>query len=230
VPELFWLRAMGSTGVREFLDLLQGGVGPNPDPKHPTKKTEQLLGVDPARVYCYLGRTLESFGTFAFALRPDGLHDGEISPFDSGGLISHIEPIKNWADPERRAYLQTCTWPARDLQTAFEGYPGARGLKAYLDMDRPVPKGPHDVWSTTPVADIWVVNDDWRAWTWEGRWWGTLPKSNIEAWTCAPSFFPAVLDFFSSDSVLGYMDLVDTFVPGGVSALIDTLRARSLKP
>src|SRR4051812_3430278 len=84
VSGLFWFHARRDDSVAGITSVLRSGAPVAA--RRGGGDTEQLeldLGLPP-NVYCYLGRTLESFGSFAFAVSSAAAL-GKMSPFDTGG-------------------------------------------------------------------------------------------------------------------------------------------------
>jgi hypothetical protein len=223
---LLWFHGTRRSGVEDYLGILRSGCHPAPF-KNDTQQLEMDLQISPPRVYCYLGRTLEQFGEFCMVFDPRRLPVGEMSPFDTGGLVRKIPPVRDWPESDRAAYLAALSFSTADREAHVAAYPADR-RPGYLDCERPPQEGPHEIWPNSPVAEIWKQGTHWRAWTWEGRW-ALLPVSgNLRAWTCSPSLFMDILE-----AIEGCDDIptsaVDEFLacfrPGGVGALIADLRA-----
>jgi hypothetical protein len=223
---LLWFHATRRSGVAEYLGILRSGCQPAPF-KNETQQLEMNLQISPPRVYCYLGRTLEQFGEFCIVFDPAQLPAGEMSPFDTGGLVRKILPVRDWAEPDRAGYLAALSFSTSDRETHVGTYPASR-RRAYLDCERPSEDGPHAVWPNVPVAEIWKLGTHWRAWTWEGRW-AVLPiDGSVRAWTCSPALFMDILEAIeSSDDIPAAVAdaFLARFRPGGVGALIADLRA-----
>jgi hypothetical protein len=226
---LLWFHATGRQAASDYVRLLDVGLRPAAFVTD-TQQLELHLAIVPHRVYCYLGRTLEAFGEFCVALRPDSLPVGELSPFDTGGLVRKLEPIRTWTREQQQTYLDAFSFSTLTRADCLARHP-AEALVEYLECARPVQRGPHQLWDGTPEADIWALapEHDWRAWTWEGRWQQLPIAGQIVAWSCAPSLFPLILDAtertdanISSEILDGFLQ---TYQPGGVGALVADLKA-----
>lgn len=224
---LLWFHATTRKTPADYVRLLRLGLHPATF----TTQTQQLelhLRIVPHRVYCYLGRTLETFGDFGLALRPDALADGELSPFDTGGLVRNISPVRDWPQPQQQTYLQAFSFPTAARNDCLLRHPSA-GFGPYLRGEKPGQRGPHELW-TGPEADIWSLASEreWRAWTWEGRWQELPIAGHIAAWTCTPAMFPEIVEATESADVPP--ELLEPFLrsyhAGGVGALVADLRER----
>jgi hypothetical protein len=222
---LFWFHATRRSTIAEYLAILRSGCQPAPF-KNDTQQLEMNLQIAPARVYCYMGRTLEQFGEFCIVFDPAQMPVGEMSPFDTGGLVHKIPPVRDWPAIDRVDYLAALSFSTGDREAHMRAYPATR-RQAYLDCERPGEDGPHILWPAAPVAEIWKLGTHWRAWTWEGRW-DVLPVStNVRAWSCSPALFMDLLEAIEGNDDIPTA-VVDTFLarfrPGGVGALIADLR------
>jgi hypothetical protein len=77
-------------------------------------------------------------------------------------------------------------------------------------------------------ANIWNDRNDWRAWTWEGRFDGLLPSAlNVVRWTCPPTRYPEIRAHAESvsnaDTQTMLTEMMSRYVHGGVGALVKTL-------
>lgn len=235
---MYWFHAFGRhtpgapLDVNYFLGVLRDGPSPGATA---TREHENDLGFSVPHVYAYLGRTLPEFGSAAFALTRDALN-GTVSPFDTGGLVKKIDPVRTWAQEKRRKYLAQYTWPTADLITLLELHPSSTpdGVATYLDGTKPIQKGPHDLWPADPgtkslSADIWEQNSDWRAWTWECRQAPPLSVAKkIVQWSCTNPIYEEIVKYANDVAPPHEEDwltsLLSLFVPGGVSTLVQTLR------
>jgi hypothetical protein len=214
--------------VAEVVDVFKNGPKHHPDANCTTRRNEAALGIA-SSVYAYLGKTVPDFGDAAFAL-PLGAVTGQISPFDTGGLVKHIAPVAGWDDDARRAYLAAFTWPTSDRDTRLAAYPGS-DLNGYLNGNRPLHAGPHGAWPNAQVAAIWnEPSNSWRAWTWEARSKGRMPKpSSLRAWSCSPAMHQEIQEYAAKSTkkaeVAFVAKLLTTYVRGGVSRLVADLRA-----
>jgi hypothetical protein len=197
-----WFHAFHRDAVGDTLEVLRTGPRVHPSPSTRTKENEAELGIDPPCVYAYLGRTLEVFGSSAICL-PMADVSGTVSPFDTGGLVEHIEPVHTWESEARRAYLQKFSWECSQLATLLKRHPTALPAKisAYLRGRKPDESGPHEVWTTADancVAAIWS-GDDWRAWTWETRVPQHIPVNhNVVRWSCSSATYGEILRYAES--------------------------------
>jgi hypothetical protein len=187
LARFLWFHAFRRNTERELVGVLRDG----PTPRTTACKThanEDHLGI-PRSVYAYLGKTIEEFGEAAFVVEQSVL-TGNISPFDTGGLVEHIAPIRTWPQDEKRKFLSANTWPHTKLGSCLSQYPGTADplRRRYLDGGAPVGlEGPHVISGVDPRANSW--NDpanDWRAWTWEIRSADRFPihPHDIYKWTC----------------------------------------------
>jgi|GEM_PF-2317052 len=212
--------------------VLREGPRPHPNPASETRQYEQRLNITPHRVYAYLGRTLEAFGDNAIVLPPNGLIGGQMSPFDTGGLINKIAPVSQLVDNEKCVYLAAFSFQlATEKGAVLERYPStsAELVKHYLEAQRPHDgDGPHHHWPGGPQHPIWTSNTDWRAWTWEGR---AEPEhflvATLRHWTCSPSMHARIID--SAERRYGedeawLLRLAETYEEGGVGLLVERLK------
>lgn len=227
--KLLWFHAFNRDTVVDVLDVLRTGPGYNPNPNCRTRQNEQALGLEP-HAYAYIGRTVPSFGTVAFALPLDAL-DGTMSPFDTGGLVAHTPPVSSWTEEERRKFLADYSWTTRNRKTLLEKYPTtARAkLRAYLEGKRPSHEGPHALWSRT-VATIWKNDSaEWRQWTWEGRCAKKMTLSQeVHAWSCSAPLYERICEHaegVTNRKEQAFLDsLLSRYVRGGVSLMVASLR------
>lgn len=233
----FWFHAFRRSDIREVISVLADGPMPLAGSK--TAGNERVLGIEPPRVYAYLGQTFEEFGDSALSLGMAALDDATaVSPFDTGGLVDHISPVRDWPPERQRAFLSLYTWPATELEALLKRYPTdtAASVAAYLRGVRPSAAGPHDVFAVdgpddARVAAIWQNGTSARAWLWEARAPGSLPvTAHLEKWSCSPSTYQALLRYEEEldDEAIGALiaRLKEAFVPGGVAALVVGLLAQ----
>jgi len=229
---LLWFHSCNRKTVEEFVDVLRHGPAPAPAAMlTTTKQLELKLAIAPTRVYCFLGRTSDAFGEYALAFQAHVIPGGEVSPFDTGGLVKHIAPIRDWPQAEQQGYLRAFTWPCAELEDLLATYPGVgrASRERYLDVRvGPAAPGPHALWGGRIEAQIWDGNRDWRAWTWEGRWPKQVPVgAQLVAWTCSPVLLPQILDV--ADRATGptdqnwFDDVLRRRVDGGVGNLVAAL-------
>ena len=234
--DLLWFHAFHRPTVHEVIDVLRRGPSFNPDPTRRTRKNEATLGLPPS-VYAYLGKTIPSFGDVAFAL-PSNALSGEMAPFDTGGLVDHILPVRDADEVEKRAVLRTFSFATRTRRQHLSRYPGTTrdAVAAYLQGQRPRAfDGPHRVWPSNvrpAIAAIWVPSNSWRAWTWEGRVTKRLPTNGtVYRWSCTPALLQRIREY--AEEAMGaegrFLEtLLTEHVPGGVSHLVRSLHAEQL--
>lgn len=228
-----WFHAFGRSTAQETLEVLRQGPAFNPSPNCTTRLNEGILAIAPPHVYAYLGRTLDVFGNTAVTLPIDALA-GSVSPFDTGGLVAHIVPLRDWPEDARRAYLARYSWPSNQLPILLNAYPTATPARrrAYLNCDRPTVAGPHDLWPTDDehfVASIWAAPNEFRSWLWEGRSPNHLPiNENLVGWSCPNTTYGEIRrqaeDAAAPADIAWFESLLLKYVDGGVSGLILSLR------
>ena len=233
VTPLLWFHSYSRNTIEEFVDVLRLGPAPPPAQVHTgTKQLELTLAIVPSRVYCFLGRTSDAFGDCALAFRADPIPNCELSPFDTGGIVRHIVPVRGWPLQQQQEFLAAYTWPGADLEKLLLKYPGPgrEAIHRYLDVaTNPTVAGPHAIWTDRVPADIWSNNRDWRAWTWEAR--SPTPISvagSLVAWTCSPALFPQVLeraDRGSPEEQAWFQNVLRKRIDGGVGNMIAALRS-----
>lgn len=230
VSRLLWFRAFNRRTASEVVSVLRHGDTPatSASVTTATRRNELQLGIDPPSVYAYLGQILETFGRNALVVTLDGVR-GEMCPFDSGGLVDYLEPVRGWQQDDRRAYLKNLSFPTAEETARVEQYPtlSEAPLRNYLDGAQPAVNGPHVLWGGTP-ADLWKSNSHWRAWTWEGRVPGVLPTgNNLRHWTCPPDIY-AEIELIAESSPGSdeqwFSDILPKYVRGGVSHLLADLK------
>jgi hypothetical protein len=229
----YWFHAFKRDSIPDTLAVLRSGPEIHPSPSCKTRQNEEALDIVPPCVYAYLGRTHEAFGNAAISL-PISALNGKVTPFDSGGLVEHIQPVKDWESSARRKYLAEFTWSTDDLGALLPAYPTEShpGRRAYLNADRPPHEGPHAIWppdDASLIASIWSEPNEWRSWLWEGRSEGQLPVGDdLVAWSCSNTTYGSILALTESltapQDVAWAERLVSKYVSGGVSALIESLR------
>jgi hypothetical protein len=179
---------LASRDVETFASILDGRspiAVPPPGAGIGTKANEKALGIKNS-VYAYLGRSFPRDSNH-IALCLKDVPDGEISPFDTGGLVNHHHPVCGWKSPptKRQGYLRAYSFDSATVHANLSKYPG-KSERDYLRGVRPTTSGPHDIWPQGPKADLWSNSaNDWRAWAWE--WRGTaLPVGDrLVAWSCS---------------------------------------------
>ena len=192
-----------------------------------------VLDIDNS-VYAYLGRGSPEFGTNGFTLpiasRP---LDGSVSPFDSGGLVEHIQPIQSWDEGRKKKYLEAYSWSQSELPDLMVAYPTVDRLANYVDGVPPEQSGPHQIWAGVE-AGIWAADvNSWRAWTWELRSPIGIPAGyELSHWTCPPHVFMAMQDAAMTDETEPewYLHLAERYIPGGVSQIVRIVRDRQATP
>lgn len=234
---LFWFHAFNRPGgAREVLDVLVNGPKPTTHAvSSKTQANEKLLRLTPS-AYAYLGCSSELFGTNGIVFEQAHIpSDAYLSPFDTGGLVSHIAPVRHWSDDEKSTYAHSHSWSASSQAGLLSAYPGTKqsGLRSYLNGRCPRHKGPHCIWDSTKAADIWTPVNQWPAWTWELRSSSGLPSGfALKKWASPPNVFGEIVELAAHDASNGalYEHLVQAYVPGGVSQLLSTLRAIQEQP
>lgn len=231
--KLVWMRAWNRATADEHAQTLWGGDGPPPSSiRGTTQAAEKILGIRPPRIYLYLGRTSESFGSVGFALRSRALDNAaaEVSPFDTGGLIRHAEPVCNWREPEKRFFLEKLTWTWSELDTLLAQYPGEspESIAAYLDdQTYPPVAGPDAIWKVGVPANIWAPPNRWPSWTWEARAASAIKTGyEIVNWSCTIKLYEPIAEAIremaelqGEPEVLLAEHLLRTFKEGGVGEL-----------
>lgn len=214
----------------EILQVLRTGPRPPGSGVKPTTKhNEEYLGLPPS-VYAYLGRSSDQFGQNGFAVPLRGVA-GDVSPFDTGGLVKHIAPVREWDQGRKRRFLQEYTWGDGSLSRLLKKYPSARLLE-YLNGDPPNAVGPHEFWSKTE-APIWdPALNQWQAWTWEIRSEHFPVGDNLVKWTCPTDLYEQIQDFAEREpeEVEFFVNLNERYVPGGVSQLLRECRSHQELP
>ncbi len=223
---LYWFHSFKRQTPSEILDDLQKGATWNPSTQCTTATNENDLGIS-RHTYAYLGRGHTNFGGTTFCLPIDAFdRDGDLSPFDSGGLVHFIQPLCGGARDQRRDYLQSFSFPGSQRRARLEQYPA--DVVAYLDEStKPAQSGPHEVLGGGPNDPIWRDNSDWRAWTWEGRMGRRLETTHIRHWTCAPDLYPLLRRAASTLDRQGktwFLRFDKMYIHGGLTALVRRLR------
>lgn len=238
LSNLLWFHAFRRPSVGEVIDVLRRGPRHNPDPDCTTRRNEAALGI-PASSYAYLGKTVPDFGDVGFAFPFDDI-TGEMSPFDTGGLVEHIKPVSDRKVVEKRAFLDAYSFNTRFRKRLIADYPGAsrNATLAYLRGERPnAHNGPHRVWPRAAVTDpgvaaIWNGGNSWQAWTWEARAPRRLPVNSVHRWSCSAVLFEKIRDYAETSakqSDITFLEsLIGTYVRGGVSRLVADLRMDQL--
>ncbi len=238
MSKLLWFHAFRRPSVAAVVDVLRRGPGFNPDPNCTTRKNEAVLGIPPS-VYAYLGKTVPDFGDAAFAFPFDEI-TGEMSPFDTGGIVEHITPVRDRSKTEKRAFLASYTFKARRRKRLLADYPGASrpATRAYLRGDQPNGHpGPHAIWTSAAVTDpsiaaIWNVRNGWQAWTWEARVRRKLPPSTVHRWSCTAVLYARIREYAETSApkrdVAFIESLLSSYVRGGVSKLVAELQEEQL--
>jgi hypothetical protein len=238
LPRYLWFHAFSRDNLADTLEVLRHGPRHHPDPTVRTRLNEQELGIAPPCVYAYLGRTLETFGTSALSLPADQIV-GTVSPFDSGGLVEHIAPLNTWQTEPRREYLARYSWSTDGLANLLQIYPtdAPALVAAYLRGTQPAVSGPHELWPDPEgaeeaplIATIWADNEDCRVWLWETRVSEHLAiNGNLLRWLCSSATYSAILRYTETiqdvNEAAWIESLLERFVVGGVSALVQDLRA-----
>ena len=246
MAQLWWfhafnriLQASGTgTDIPAVVDVLRNGPKVFVNPNSGTQKAEQRLGIRPPRVYAYLGRTRESFGTNCVVLDPDGISRGEMSPFDTGGLLDFIKPVCDLpTDKGKSSFMAAFTFDIRAKANELDVYPtyDAQSFKDYIECKAPAQgDGPHDRWprSADHELPVWKSNADWRAWTWEAR---TLANDfaigSLLHWTCHTNIYRRVMAEarrkYPKERVW-LLALADKYVQGATGTLVAALRSKQI--
>lgn len=220
---LMWFHAFRGRTIPQVFTVLKEGPEPNPLPTCTTKVNEGVLGIESPHVYAYLGRTYEPCLDACVILSLSG-PVGLVSPFDTGGLVTHTGPVSTWDVAEKREFLLAYTWPSTAIHELIEDYPtlGEPAVRGYVMGDPPLQSGPHEVWTGRTAAEIWHPENDWPSWTWELRCPGRLPTGDLVArWTGAPGMYPLLVQYIENnpneaDSLIA---LLATYFEGGASHL-----------
>jgi hypothetical protein len=222
-------------GAVPLVDVLRRGPTCNPSSR--CRNDEKDLDL-PACVYAYLGRGEPAFGECGFILK-FGDFLGFVSPFDTGGLLTHTKPIDVEELSVKQQYIKSFTWKvtsADSMRALVSEYPGNEeaALRAYQNGEHPKHHGPHDVWHSawagTPFP-IWRDNVAARARTWEGRIPNALPTPDIVAWSCPTSLYEQVqglADAATGKDLDWFVSLFAKYVQGGVGQMLRELVAGSL--
>lgn len=231
MPDYRWFHAFNRNSAGEVLDVLRNGPKIHPDPSCATRRHEATLGIKPNCVYAYLGRTLETFGETVVVL-PAKAVKGKVSPFDTGGLVNKIDPVRGLSDSDKKTFLNAFTWPATEMASLLTKHPTGKKaqVESYLaGVDPPAAAGPSIIWPhPKATAAIWRARNDWRAWTWEVRSPAHLDLSDLEQWTCSPALYTEIMDHVDSLGRAGawFKDIAERYVHGGVSDLVEQWKAK----
>jgi hypothetical protein len=147
-----------------------------------TRRAEELLG-SPRSVYFYAGRAHPKFGSVALAFLPgcEENHTGSAAPFDTGGLMHpdrriRLRLLPADGDAERAEYCRASRLPLDSWRDVF-----AQVLASHFVSRR-------DYWVGRPhpfdPEGLYELNTDWRAWTFEIRFYEGQPIHERVAW-CA---------------------------------------------
>lgn len=171
---------------RPFSDLVMNPPHeiPTTDVSHSlsskTRNAEDLLGFKRS-VYFYAGRAHPKFGNVALAFGPDceKNHNGSATPFDSGGLVHPNRFIKVRLDSDdvnrlieygKESVLLLSEWRDR-FGMILAAYFGEE-----VDYWPPGKPNPHD------PEGLYELNVDWRAWTFEVRFYEGQSIFDRSAW------------------------------------------------
>ncbi|MDB4942641.1 MAG: hypothetical protein JWP97_2175 [Labilithrix sp.] len=233
---LYWFHAFDRPDLPKIIEVLRDGPKHHPLPTSETRRNEAELGIEPPHVYAYLGRTLKSFGQNAIALKQPAL-EGEVCPFDSGGLLRKIAPVSGRKKAAKAAYLQAYSWPTTALRVLLKTYPSSSQTQhvAYVAMAAPAVDGPHVYWPKRGAAEpIWTSNTQWRAWTWEGRSPSPLTTGkHLVRWTCPNDTYPKLEEYVASrppSDRKWFEQVSKLYVRGGLTRLMTALRAAQETP
>lgn len=227
---LLWFHAFRRDSAIDIVKLLKSGITPSPPEKSNTPKNEQALGINPPCVYAYLGRTTDAFGDSAVALRMEP-GTGSLSPFDTGGLVKHIVPVKDWEVLRKRRFLDEYSWDGASVLLCLDSHPSSdrSQIRAYLKGDPPPYSGPHELWQSDFQAGIWDSgHNGWQAWTWEMR----VPQAlsiadRLVRWTCSVEMYADIVEYADSQvsETAFFEQLFRSYVHGGPSRLHAETRA-----
>jgi hypothetical protein len=231
---LLWFHAFDREAPADIVEvLLQGPLPSAGAVDSATATAETRLGI-PSSVYAYLGNANDQFGRNLIAMNSDAFV-GVASPFDTGGCVKVLEPLRGWTPEEQTSYVSSYSFPTASLLYRLPSHPGnAPGpLVSYLSGRRPhALQGPHELWKG-PKAPLWANATDWRGWTWEGRQPGQLPTGGrIALWTCETTTHQKLLEVVAGQPALHapFEELGKRYVHGGFSKLLAQARAQQVAP
>ncbi len=201
---------LGNDVAREFARFLDGRAAIAPPIGIPTKTkdNEAELKLSPS-VYAYLGRLFPlAKSHIVFCL--NDVPPGYMSPFDTGGIVAHHEPVRSWSSDEKARYVSGYSFPTNRLKECLAQYPTSSGVAGYLAGGRPVHDGPHVLWPGLIHANLWAEpNNDWRAWTWEWRG-ATLNVGHLlVAWAASENVVTALEDIELDEEIWTKLREVD---------------------
>ncbi len=193
-------RKPGPNGEADDVDAIVRALHDGPTCETPaddgTQTNETLLEIEPSCVYAYLGTSTDVFGDNVLALTRARDSD-HVSPFDTGGLVKHIQPVASFDPPSLKvAFLASYSWDASDMPALLSHYPGEQEVsrERYLRGDPPEHLGPHLIWADRTPANMWRDSGNtWHAWTWELRAATSLTVDGLLYWSCAPSLYDDIL-------------------------------------
>lgn len=144
-----------------------------------TQNAETIFNLTPA-VYFYAGRACASFGYVALAFMPEveNGHEGDMTPFDSGGMVDKIMSSMGNNLNLKRQFVQDSIVELHNWRKQF-----GRVLAAYFD-------NPDQYWTGRPCRnDPERIFDPqngniWKAWTSEIRFHDSIGIDHLDAW-CA---------------------------------------------
>jgi hypothetical protein len=199
----------GRLGRPTLADLVPSGEIPTSEENKGycgpgTRFVEEKVGYPPS-VYFYAGRACPDYGqvalAFAPACEPDRAHLA--TPFGTGGVVKrdlggafrlNLQPD---GLEERVAYSQASTIRA-DIEPGWQASL-ARWLAAYYPTD------PAGYWTRAPETrdpeDLYHLNEDWQAWTWEVRFSRGPDALEADRWAADPAHLHELLQ------TLGHVDL-----------------------
>lgn len=226
MSKLLWFHAFRRSTVVDVIDVLRRGPGYNPDPACRTRRNEAALGL-PASSYAYLGKTVPDFGDVGFAFPFDEI-TGEMSPFDTGGLVAHIKPVSEREDAEKRAFLGAYTFNTRNRKRLLAAYPGSsrKATLSYLRGEPPnAHDGPHRVWPSGAVTDpaiaaIWNADNSWQAWTWEARARRRLPVKTVHRWSCSAVLHARIREYAETSAKNSELPFLEALLGAYVSVFL----------
>lgn len=230
---MYWFHSFRASSVERLSEILSLGDSPNLEPTSQTRLHETELGIPAPCVYAYLGNAKEAFGPSVIAAHQASLA-GRVSPFDSGGLVNKIKPVCTWPPAQKQSFLEQYSWPSSELNDLLKLYPGIENelIESYVRGDRPAAgAGLHVLIDSLPPADLWEQNDDWRAWTWEGRTESKFPAvEEIHRWTCPNELYVALKEEAVERGLEWFASLVPRYVGGGFGMLLKTVIGEQITP
>lgn len=186
----------GRTGRPTLADLVRSGEIPTSEESNGycgpgTRFVEEQVGYPPS-VYFYVGRACPDYGQAALAFAPASERDrfDSATPFGTGGVVkkdlnSAFKFNLQQDDLEARvAYCHASTLSDNGEKGWRADF--ARWLTAYFPAD------PAGYWTQAPQTpdpeDLYSLNVDWQAWTWEVRFKRGPSVLEAERWAADPAY------------------------------------------